>query len=192
MTAAHQPIRDAIAAVIAQVPGAGMVHTRERFANRPSDFAALFTVAAAQEKKVCGWTIRRVGFEETDGAEGHWTRQTSEWEICFYLSFTDGDASELAFDGIVDAVAARFRNDNTLGGAVKATRRGGQTGLQLVAAGPVMFAGLLCHRARFRLFAETIARLDPPPADGTAITTPRVGMSPRIGPGNEPHYRDVL
>ena len=139
-------IRDAIAATMNTVAGIGIVHTYERYAKETADFKTLFVTAGALK----GWTIRRTVRREISPVRGR-NNIENIWAIRGFMGFDDANASEEAFDALIEDVADAFRADETLGGLVASTVVDGLAGIQLDESAPVMFAGVLCHSARLRL-----------------------------------------
>ncbi len=142
-------IRSAIVAKLEAVSGIGLVHGYERYARKQSDFRAFYE----DGDKVLGWFIRRRATRETEETN---LRNTvvHTWDIRGYMSLQDAEATELAFDLLIESVRAAFRDDITIGGAVDTTVIDGKVGLQLEDSGPVMFSGILCHGARLSLMTE--------------------------------------
>lgn len=141
-----QEIRDAIKTTMNGVAGIGIVHTYQRYAKEQAAFKALFVTGT----ELKGWTIRKTRTREKSPARGR-NNIVHTWQIDGYLGFDDANASEEAFDLLVEAVADAFRADETLGGVVAETVVDGEAGIQVDDSGPVMFAGVLCHSARLRL-----------------------------------------
>ena len=141
-----QQIRDAIAAKIAAVAGAGLVHTFERYTKRKAEFTALFVIGGT----VNGWVIRRVGTRRTSPGKGR-VVVTHRWQLRYYRALDDASQSELAFDTTIETVAAAFRDDENLGGVVDGTVIDGEAGLQVEDTGPVFLGEVLCHGARLKL-----------------------------------------
>ncbi|MFP3943812.1 MAG: hypothetical protein ACLFWF_07965 [Alphaproteobacteria bacterium] len=146
----HQAIRDAIKAKMLTVPNIGVVHTYQRYAEFEDKFKSFYVTGEA----LLGWHIRRVRRQEL-AHTATFTAVIEQWRITGYMALDDAGASELAFDTLIDNLAAAFRNDETLGGAVDSTFVDGQAGLQLDTSEPVMFAGVLCHAARGSLATRT-------------------------------------
>ncbi len=143
-------IRDAIAAKMATVTGIGLVHKYERFAKGEKDFRAFYEYNG----QIRGWNIRRITRSETSKMMGS-ADVINRWRIRGFMSMSDADASELAFDGLVEGLCAAFRADETLGGLIASTvmpTMGDIAGLQEEDSGPVMFAGVLCHSASLILY----------------------------------------
>lgn len=144
-------IRTAIVARLNTVPGIGRVHAYERYANQLGDLAALYAWdAGGGQKQLRGWFVRRVGIRESHPSESLF-REDIAWQIRGYMALSDAAESELAFDGLIDAIRAAFRTDDTLGGAVDTCWINEEVGIQMEDAGPVLFANVLCHSARLIL-----------------------------------------
>ncbi len=138
-------IRAAIVAKLRAVPGIGQVHDYERYAKAEKDFRGLYQDGS----RLLGWHVRRVKARETSPSMSRRHRRVT-WQIRGFMSFDDAAASEMAFDGLIESVIDAFRGDENLGGVVDATVEpdgDGLAGIQLDDAGPVMFAGVLCHAA---------------------------------------------
>lgn len=144
--ASLQAIRDAIAAKISGVAGAGLVHSYERFTKRPDDFAAFFVTGGT----VNGWIIRRIATRETSPGLGRYVI-THRWQLRYYRALDDAGQSEHAFDTTIEEVRDAFRNDENLGAVVDNIVVDGEAGLQLEDSGPVFLGGVLCHGARLKL-----------------------------------------
>ncbi|MBX9831654.1 MAG: hypothetical protein K2X78_01230 [Burkholderiaceae bacterium] len=153
MSSALQAHRAAIVAALSSVPNIGVVHDRERYAKDNAKFAQhyLFTPAGGQQQ-LRGWWVRRAETEERSDTYGSGTTtNVHTWHIRGYLGFNDEAASELAFDELIEAFRAVVRDDPTLGGACEQPPEEETDGVQLMDAGPVMFAGVLCHSALLQL-----------------------------------------
>ncbi|WP_020179649.1 hypothetical protein [Methylopila sp. M107] len=144
------PVRDAIVALVAGVPNVGRVHAYERYARESKAMAALYAEAGA----VRGWFVQRPAVRRRRLSSGR-ELVTTTWSLTGFMSLVDTEASELELDGLVDKIIDAERADPTLGGAVRGEPVDGVLGFQLIDAGPVTFGGLLCHRVRLVLFAET-------------------------------------
>ena len=153
-------IRNAIVATLGTVPDIGVVHPYERYANDLAALKALYWSAA--HNAVRGWYVRRPATSELGNIQAR-TVEVIRWRIVGVMSLSDADASELAFDGLIEGVRNAFAADETLGGAVdQCTAPGGgggdESGIQLDDSGPVMFGGVLCHACRLGLL--TVRYLD--------------------------------
>lgn len=148
-------IRSAIVAKLNGVANAGQVHSYERFAKAEKDFRALYESGAAPDKRIQGWCVRRAKKRETANRFGRVTVY-NHWEIRGFRSLNDADASELQFDGLIEAIGDAFRADETLGGLVEMMPEepDGEAGIQVAESGPVMFAGVLCHQATLKLMTR--------------------------------------
>lgn len=149
-------IRAAIKAKLAGVANIGVVHDYERFAARENDFQALYKDVPSG--RLLGWNFSRASTAELD-LNNREVRRIHSWSIRGLMSMDDADASEKLFDTLVESVATAFRADPTLGGLCDANKNldqdFGPSGIQIDATEPVMFAGILCHRARLTLITET-------------------------------------
>ncbi len=146
-------IRTAIVSVMERIPGIGMVHSYERYADKQSDFKQFYTLRRDGTDTICGWFIRRLSRAESSDSLGR-VVVVMGWRIQGYMGLVDSQESELAFDGLIDALVAAFRADETLGGVVDSTIVGSDAGLQIEDTGPVMFAGVLCHAVQGRLMSR--------------------------------------
>lgn len=143
--------RAAIAAKVAGVADVGRVHDYERYAKTEGDFRALYQADIGAAKSLRGWFLRRVSTKEISVALGV-GMQVIAWRLTGYLAIDDAAASEKTFDGLIEALRAAFRSDPTLGGAVAdlydlTQGDSAPYGLQVEESAPVLFAGVLCHRA---------------------------------------------
>ena len=74
------------------------------------------------------------------------------WLVRGYLSFKDAIASELIFDDLVERMRDAVRVDGSLGlPGLLGSGLSEERGVQVASAGPVLFAGLLCHSAALEL-----------------------------------------
>lgn len=148
-------IRDAIRDVMLAVPDIGMVHRYERYAKDLSALKALYLSPAHGQLR--GWFIRRVKVQETSMTRPR-SVELTRWRIQGLMALDDATESELAFDALIEQLRDAFRINGTLNGTVAASGLpdGSETGLQLEDAGPVMFAGVLCHGARLALHTRRL------------------------------------
>ncbi len=146
-------IRAAIAAVIAQVSGAGQVHAFEPYGKGNEAFHRAY---ASADGKLLGWHVRRVATKETRPDLAR-VVTTHRWRVRVFMALAEGGASELEFDRLIEAVRDAFRADETLGGVVFDTRTPEVAGLQVDESLPVLFAGVLCHSANCTLYTVSIA-----------------------------------
>lgn len=144
-------IRDAIKAKIETVPNRGTVHTYERYAKEQSKLIEFYRDATAG--RILGWNIQRTGTHEVFVDTGRWVCD-HDWKIRGYMSLDDADATGETFDTFIEAIRDAFRSDDSLGGLIFSTvidSKNNQAGVQVDEAGPVLFAGVLCHSARLAL-----------------------------------------
>lgn len=152
-------IRAAIKAKLAAVAGVGKVHDYERFGARDADFQTLYKYEVATGVyRILGWNFYRESTRELDLNNGE-VRLLHAWRITGYMGFDDADASGKLFDDLIETIRSAFRTDRTLGGLVDdikdMSQEEGPAGVQVEAIEPVMFTGVLCHRARLSLLTET-------------------------------------
>lgn len=142
-------IRAAIVAKIALLPGAGVVHNRERYADTLDGLVSLYVSSGVLQ----GWFVRRLSTVRRRPAIGRLV-VVHTWAIRAYRAYDDAGASELSFDDLVESFGDAIRDDDTLGGVVTSCAPDGldgEAGVQLEDSGPVMFAGVLAHSARLKL-----------------------------------------
>ena len=146
--------RGALLTLLRAVPAVGVVHPHERFADNESGFkkAYLYTHTDfdadefQHEPHIRGWYIRRTGTAETTG-NGRILNQHT-WTIRGYLSFKDAIGSELIFDELIERMRDAVRVDGSLGlPGLIGSGPFEERGVQVASAGPVLFAGVLCHSA---------------------------------------------
>lgn len=149
-------IRAAIVAVLSPIAAPGIVHPFERYAAKTEAMRALYQPGGVGGV-VNGWNVRRGAIRRRLLPSGR-LLVAAEWLISGYRSLVDGEESELVMDATAEALIGALDADPTLGGAVRgvpAEDAGSQAaGPQLVDSEPVMFAGVLCHRARISLVTE--------------------------------------
>lgn len=139
-------VRQAIVAALGEVPGIGTVHAYERYAADMAALARLYT----RNGLLLGWFVSRGAVRESAPSRGRRV-ESATWHITGYRGFVDADASELLFAELVDAIRARFRTSDALGGAWPWDGDGGQAGIQVEDAGTALFAGVLAHYAKLSL-----------------------------------------
>lgn len=149
-------IRAAILAKLQGVAGIGQVHDYERFAKTEKEFQDLYKDVT--DNRIRGWNFYRASTAERDLDLGE-VRRLHAWRVAGYMSLDDADASGKLFDDLIELVVTAFRTDRTLGGLVIDSKdmesEFGASGVQVEAIEPVMFAGVLCHRAQLTLTTET-------------------------------------
>lgn len=154
---AVQTHRTALAALIAAVPGAGVVHAYEPYSKTQSEFqAAYIWTAPDTTKQLRGWHLRRTATRERELGVGR-TLNAHTWRITGYMALDDNGATELVFDELVEAIRQAYRLDPTLGGAAQLSPAEG-AGIDVPDSKPVVFCGVLCHSATLQL--TTHAYLD--------------------------------
>lgn len=142
-------IRAAIVARLAAVPDAGRVHAFERFAATEAAFRALYTEGAVSPARLLGWHVRRVARRQTRD-NGLRVLETT-WAITGMMALADAAQSELVFDTLVEAVCDALDASPLLPGVLAQDAAGQRFGAQIETMEPVMFCGVLCHRAALSL-----------------------------------------
>jgi len=147
-----ETIRAAIVATLNTVPDIGVVHDRERYAGEMNKQRALYV----RDGKLNGWFVsRRSQRNEPRGVGNNRRLVATQWELRGYRALYDDESSEIAHDAVIDGIVDAFRADPELGGTVidqlSDPYDEGTLGPQLALSGPVMFAGVLCHRASLLL-----------------------------------------
>lgn len=153
--ATTEQIRAAIVAGLQAIPDIGVVHGFERYAADLAKLRQLYTNA----NRLAGCCVRRVRQQRITRNFGGPRLVVTHWQILAYRALADADGSELAFDAVIDAALTVFDQDETLGGLVidLSADPGGDgeaEGMQLDQSGPVMFAGVLSHKAAFTLITR--------------------------------------
>lgn len=147
-------VRNAIVDKLRSVADIGVVHEYQRYATSLADLKALYL--STEHESIRGWYVSRAKSRETDRIMTR-SVETTTWIINGVLALSDGAASELVADDLVEAIRDAFAADDDLGGAVDqcgVPKPGGstqETGIQLVDFGPVMFGGVLCHGIKLQL-----------------------------------------
>lgn len=143
--------RAAIVAVINSVADVGHVHDRERYARDESGFRALYQFTPqGGAPQLRGWWVRRVQTDESSADTGDGL-VCHTWQVRGYMAFNDPDGSELVFDDLIEQIRDAVRADLTLGGVCDLGPVEPMEGMQVLDAGPVMFAGVLCHSVVLQL-----------------------------------------
>ena len=148
-----EEIRGAIINRLVAVPGIGQVYRYQRYAAQQSEFRRLYQVG----DQVLDWYVRRMATAERVDTIA-WNEEHRQWRIEGVMSLNDAAASEITFDALIDEIRSTFRGNETLDDVVETTVVNNQAGVQLETSGPVMFAGVLCHRAQMSL--TTITRVE--------------------------------
>lgn len=96
--------------------------------------------------------MTRISSAEYDKVQARSIEQL-QWRIQGVMALDDAAASELAMDGLIEALRDAFRDNDTLGDTVATCilPDDSEAGLQQDDGGPVMFAGVLCHGVRLHL-----------------------------------------
>lgn len=136
----YKLIREALVGLLKSVPGTGRVHNYERFSSKPKDFQALYM----QGNDIRGFYVKRQSYRETAYSSMR-NKVRTRWVIRGFASLVDADETELAFDDLLDSIAAAVRAKPVLhddaGNALCHTITDDGAGLQLEESGPVMLPG---------------------------------------------------
>ena len=149
-------VRTAIKTTIEGVAGMGMVHDYERYSKEQGAMKALYQSAAQSGNRIYGWFVSLLSVSERFMALGRY-HAIANWKLVGYMSLDDADASEKLMAAQVDLVRDAFRASDDLGspGGLTVTciveDQGNVAGVQLNDLMPVVFAGVLSHRARCSL-----------------------------------------
>lgn len=151
-------VRDAIVLKLQGLLPEAKIYGRERYAVLEEDFSSFYVTDDPENPIVFGGYVRRTSTKELlDSTDRN--VDIHKWAIRLYRSFLDDDdpakASETLFDMDIEAVRTAFRTDETLGDLIETSYVDGLAGIQLDDSGPVEFAGVLCHGARFTLQTQT-------------------------------------
>lgn len=156
-------IRMAIATRLRSIPDVGVVQEYQRYAHDMKKLGALYV---APPHGLRGWHVRRHATLEGDNIQGR-TIEHIVWKLVFVMALNDDAQSELVFEDLLEAARDAFIANQTLGDTVDqcsvpgANGESGESGLQIEAAGPAMFGGVLSHVAHLRL--NTIRYLERAP-----------------------------
>lgn len=176
----HREIRTAMKARMDSISNIGRVHEYERWSKRTDTMRDLYAweqdsdavqnhVDGADQdddhshaggrndhgEQIRGWFIRRPGNVDLWGATTCITRN-EDWEIRGFMSLRDGEASELDFDDLVEAVMYAFFDEGNVLPGVRLVSNDSGAEVRLIQAIPVMFAGVLCHSAVIGLRVEVV------------------------------------
>ena len=147
-------IRAAIAEKIFSLDPSVAVHEYERYTQNASDLIAMYKSGDAENARLHGWHVRRLATKEVLVDTGRWSIWHT-WRIRGFMAIDDADESEKLFDTEIEAIRDAFRADDSLGGLVfECVAQNGDTGVQVIASQPVLFAGVLCHSAELGLTTQ--------------------------------------
>ena len=100
---------------------------------------------------VKGGFIELVKRKEIDPYEGR-NQRFYTWRVTYFTAIKDDSQEE--FEDATESIADVFGDDPTLGGTVDDTRDEDRNAVTLEGIEPVMYMGVLCHRARMLLVTE--------------------------------------
>lgn len=111
-------------------------------------------LANAFGESVKGGFIELVKRKEVDPYEGR-NQRFYTWRITYFTAIKDN--SQETFEDSTETIADEFGENPTLNGAVDDTRDEERNAVTLEAIEPVMYMGVLCHRARMLLVTEVFS-----------------------------------
>ncbi len=110
-------IRAQIKTILQGVTNIGQVHDYDRWEINWDDFLALFKSTVGGVAQIRGWTIH----VHSDGSSYPGTNNVGQFEHLFllrgYLGLNDSNATEKAFDDLVEAVVKAFMGNYPLNGS---------------------------------------------------------------------------
>lgn len=104
-------IRAQIKTELEKISGIGVVHAYERFSRSLAEFFLLMTKTG----KINGWMIHRTSTDSTRDVYPLISR-SHEFKISALYELDDVNASEVAFQALLDAIFEQFKSNNTLNG----------------------------------------------------------------------------
>lgn len=147
-------IRAKIAEKIFALDNAVAVHEYERYAKDMRVLVALYKSGPPENPRLHGWYVRRVATKEIFVDTGRWSIWHI-WRMRGFMALDDADETEKLFDDFIESIRDTFREDQDLGGLVfQCIAQNGESGVQVISSGPVMFAGVLCHSAELGLTTQ--------------------------------------
>ena len=111
-----QDMKDGINTLLASVTGIGKVYKMRKIVKKPADFASTFT--AGDPAIINTWEITNRSIPEAPagiGSGANIRERTWDWQIEGWYQFNYND-SEATFDNLVEAICAKFRGQNNIGG----------------------------------------------------------------------------
>jgi len=160
LTFDSDPIADAILAKINTVAGIGKFYDYERWTKEAAKLVTLYTTNAQSGTRVYGGFIEQRSIRERylDIARAI---IDITWGITSFMSLDDADESEILHRQQVGLIRDAFRNDDDLGGLIfsQILDEGAGApprGVQLDSMDKVLFAGVLCTRARCSLVTRSM------------------------------------
>ena len=134
--------RSAIYDTMKSVADVGLVHDYDRWAADWNKFIDLFKINIGGVDQIRGWEI----LQKAPVNEDRTSIKRRTYSIKGYMSINDSLATEKTFSALIDAIAAKFRESQSLGGALN-----GHNFIQVETLEPRMFGSILCHFAELTL-----------------------------------------
>lgn len=139
----YATINAAIKTLLEGVSGIGRVHAYDRWVKSKEEIKQ--ELYHENSRRLHAWMISRFKLEEADASKSH-NDTRHHIRLRGVYAHNDADASETAFQALVDSVCAAIRADFDLGGTSKYTTP---------PAAPVIdlrsIAGVLCHHCEIHL-----------------------------------------
>jgi hypothetical protein len=150
----EQQIRGRITLQLSQIPGMGIVHGFQRWADTWPKFLDHFKT---NEDRIHGWIVTRTRTAQRQTTMGA-VERAHVFLIRGVYGLKDDQATELTFQALVDSIVEKFTPDSTLDGACETTHpdwgpMANAAGLQADTVEHRMFGKVLCHYAECRLCA---------------------------------------
>ncbi len=141
-------IRAQIKTILEGVSGIGEVHDYERLSLSLGEYLELMTTGTGASKKVNGWTIHRES-TASEMSDFQKVMRNHTFRIHGIYEVDDDDASEITFQGIVDAIFTAFMAEPDLNGSALEADP-----INVVSADMDEFAGRAFHVAELSLVAR--------------------------------------
>lgn len=127
---------------LAAVTDIGQVYDYERWAPTWDAFIDLFKTTTVGDPHIRGWEIS----QKAPVSEDRTSVKMRTYSIKGYMSVNDAAATEKTFATLIDAVAAAFRSDQSLGGMAH-----GHDFIQVDVMETRMFGSVMCHYAELSI-----------------------------------------
>jgi len=140
-------IRAALATLLNSVD-LGVFYEKERFSKNTRDMATLYG------EQINGGYIRLISRKRINNYDDRHVI-TLRYQIVYLLSFIDENDSQLTFEDNLEFFDDAFMASDEIEPTTQASHRTDEgAGLSVDDTQPVMFAGVLCHRALMNLTVE--------------------------------------
>ncbi len=148
-------IREQIKVILASVSGIGVVHEYERFSDTWTKFLDLFK---DENDKINGWTISRKSSSQTEFAQGNDLGRLHRFILTGFYGLQDGQATELKFQDLIEAIVTKFNSYNNLNGTCFSIspEPGETSGIQVDIVENRIIGNFLCHYTELSLYVQEI------------------------------------